>query len=291
MSDLILRSTGKQAELRFVAVNFTETANKILKTHEAEGGLAVLISDTLLASVLMSSGIKFQGSVRIETEFNGIVQKISAESTPMGLARAKFEINPEFSSAGESELQPQTFRVKKFDNHNKMLSEGIVPMDSLSMGKNLASYLLQSEQIRSAVAIVTRIHPNNPQKVLFAAAYLVEAFPKCDEKTLSIMEQVIHTFPDFADFVEEDQSFNVYKLLETLAGPFEYEIHREIVPEYYKPADRETFIRALSSLQEQDLLNLIEAGETIEMTDDYSRISHHFTIADLKEILEQKHQE
>jgi molecular chaperone Hsp33 len=287
MSDLILRSTGKIAELRFVAADLTDTVNDILKLHQAEGGLAVLMSDTLLASIFISSGVKLQGSIRLEAEFDGVLKNITAESTPMGLARAKFEMNDAFKGDPNSELKPDVMKVKKFDVHNKVLSEGIVPMDGLSMGKNLTGYLLQSEQIKSAVSIVTRLDPNDPSKVLFAAGYLVEAFPKCDEKTLSIIEQVILNFPDFSTFYHPDDGFKVKDMLDELAGPFEYEIHREMVPAHFKINDRDNCRRALLSLGAVEISNLIEANEDIEMVDEYSKDKYIFTLSELNEILEE----
>ena len=70
-----------------------------------------------------------------------------------------------------------------------------------------------------------------------------------------------------------------------MAGPFEYEIHREIVPHHFKYNDRENCKRALKSLGKEELKTLLDENENVEIVDEFSKEKYTFTLDDIKEII------
>jgi molecular chaperone Hsp33 len=286
MSDLILRATGKVAELRFVVADLTETVASIVERHGARAELAELIGDSCVASAFMSSMLKFPGALSYEARFEGEVPVIIAESTPMGLLRAK--VSPDAVAAvGEKspKIKPGMLRVRKLNEQGKQIQESFVEMASLRQGRSLTAYLLQSEQTKSAAGILTVTDPADRGRVVFCAGYFVEAFPKADDKTLFIMEQVLRDLPNLDTFKSAEGGCDLRAMLDAVAGPVDYEIHREINPLAFCPCSHERILSGLAALAKDDLLDFAAAGENLEIHCDFCRSRYEVTPENLNELI------
>ncbi len=287
MSDLILRATGKIAEIRFVAADLTQAVASIVERHHAQGELAELIGETCVASVFLSSMLKFPGVVSYEARFEGEVPAVIAESTPLGLLRAK--VNPEVAAAvgaKSPKITPGSLRVRKINEHGKQLQESFVEMASLRQGRALTAYLLQSEQTKSAAGILTVTDPANPSKITFCAGYFVEAFPKATEKALIIMEQVLRDLPALTEFASAEGGCDLKAMLDAVAGPFEYEIHREFEPLAFCPCSHERVVTSMAALPKEDLIEFAQAQENLEIHCDFCRTRYEVTPQDLQSLIQ-----
>ncbi|HLP42380.1 MAG TPA: Hsp33 family molecular chaperone HslO, partial [Fibrobacteria bacterium] len=88
IKDRIIRATGEVAELRFVLVDLTASANAIADFHGAQAFARILLGETMAASLLLASGLKTNGTVQVKFQFSGDFSYATADSTPMGLIRA-----------------------------------------------------------------------------------------------------------------------------------------------------------------------------------------------------------
>lgn len=289
MSDNIIRATGKVAEVRYVLADLTESVQIIAERHGITGQALELLGDACVASVFLSAGLKSAGSVSFEANFSeGLISSVVAESTPMGLIRAKIRHDEVLQSQGKDlNLTEGLLRVRKLNEYAKLMSEGIVEMPSIQLGKSLSVYLLNSEQTKNAVAIETKLDPHNPAKILYAAGYLVEAFPKIDDKTILIQEQVVLNLAPFGDFFA-DKEFQLHALLDQLAGPFEYEVHREVEVKPYCPCSKERMLNSMAALQLQDLEELAEVPEVLELHCDFCRSRYEISNPELLELIQSK---
>jgi molecular chaperone Hsp33 len=282
--DIILRCTGEKAALRFVMIDLTTTANLIGQKHGAEAWALAAMAETAIASLFLSSALKSQGSVSVRAEFSGDISLVQADSTPMGLIRAMIP-KEELDKIGDFELMliPQLLKVKKTNEKGKQLSEGIVEMVSDRMGRNLATFLLQSEQVRSAVGIEARPNQQNPKVLDYAIGFMVEAFPDIDEKTTLIMEQCVTSLPALSEFFD-GQYYDLRGLLDQLSGPFAVQIHREIVPQAYCPCSRERSLASLKSFGAKELKAMIDTGRDLEVICDFCRTNYQITPEELRNL-------
>src|SRR4051812_670731 len=154
MADNIIRATGEVAELRFVLVDCTETANTIADFHGAQAFTRILLGESIVSSLILASGLKANGTAQVKFQFSGDISMAAADATPMGLVRAMIPLD-EITRIGEFEpiLSPQTMVVHKRNEKGVTTAEGIVEMASENIGPSTAYYLLQSEQTKSAVGI------------------------------------------------------------------------------------------------------------------------------------------
>lgn len=287
LKDRIIRATGELAELRFVLVDLTESANTIADFHGAQAFARILLGETMAASLLLSSGLKGNGTVHVKFQFSGDFAYATADSTPMGLIRAMVPYD-DIRRLGDFEplLSPQLMTVRKLNDHGVPLSEGIVEMPSENIGPCTAYYLLQSEQTRSAVGIKAKANTKGTE-LLFCAGFLVEALPKADEKTLAIMEQVVRSLPPLEEYqLVEGRGIDLEKLMGDLAGPFPHRVHREIPVLPFCPCSEEGVFKAMQGLGREELEEIAIRNENTELHCDYCRKRYVATAGQIRALLD-----
>lgn len=286
--DLIIRATGKTTPLRFIVADLTETMNAIGKWHNAEAWCLVQMAETAIAANFLATSLKFAGTVSLRADFSGDLSMVQADATPMGLVRASIP-QDEIKKAGDFELMliPQKMHVRKFNEHAKQISEGITEMVNHRMSQNLAAYLMQSEQLRTAVGIDAKPDPDHPDRLLYAIGFYLEAFPDAQEKELIIMEEVVRHLPPLESFYNGTE-YRLHDLLDQMAGPVDFQIHREIAPQPYCPCDKARSLASLASLDSNTLHEMIESGEDLEIVCDFCRSRYLVPVDEITDIIRRK---
>ncbi len=286
--DRIIRATGKKTPFRLVVVDLTATMNEIGKFHNAQGFALKLLAENSIASIFLSASLKFPGTVSLTTRFSGEITRIQSDSTPQGLVRAMIP-QPELEAVGGNEpaLLPQSVSVVKLNELGKRVHESIIEAPSVSMGQNLATYLLQSEQIRSAVGIEAAFNKEDPSKLDYAAGFYIEAFPDLEDKDINLIEVIVQNLPKFKD-MNTPEGYNLDELLDQLRGPYEIDIVKEIDPKPYCPCSRERTVATLATLPLKDLKELEAEGKDLEVICDFCRTKYQVTVADLRDIIKDR---
>ena len=286
--DRIIRATGKKTPFRLIVVDLTATMNEIGRHHNAKGFALKLLAENSIASIFLSAGLKFAGTVSYTTSFGGEITKIQTDSTPMGLVRAMIpQSELQAIGANEPALVPQHVSVVKLNELGKRVHESIIEAPSVSVGQNLATYLLQSEQIRSAVGIEAQYNTQDPSVLDYAAGFYIEAFPDLEEKDINLIEVIVQNLPKFKD-MNTPEGFDLDELLDQLRGPYEIDIVKEIDPKAYCPCSRERTVATLATLPLKDLQELEAEGKNLEVICDFCRTPYQITVEDLREIINER---
>ena len=286
--DRIIRATGKKTPFRLIVVDLTETMNDIGRHHDAKGFALKLLAENSIASIFLSAGLKFAGTVSYVTSFGGEITKIQTDSTPMGLVRAMIpQAELQAIGANEPALVPQHISVVKLNELGKRVHESIIEAPSVSTGQNLATYLLQSEQIRSAVGIEAQFNKQDPSKLDYAAGFYIEAFPDLEDKDINLIEVIVQNLPKFKD-MNTPEGFNLDELLDQLRGPYDIDIVKEIDPKPFCPCSKERTVATLATLKTADLEDLMKEGKDLEVVCDFCRTKYQITVEDLKSIIDER---
>ena len=271
-----------------IVVDLTATMNEIGSKHNAKGYMLKLLAENTIASIFLSSGLKFPGTVKFTTKFSGEISSIQSDSTPMGLVRAMVpQAELQAVGANEPAIAPQNIEVLKLNEFGKRVHESIIEAPSISMGQNLATYLLQSEQIRSAVGIEADFNKENPSKLDYAAGFYIEAFPGLEDKDIAILEQIVLNLPKFKDLHKAD-GFDSDELLDQLRGPYDIEIIREIEPKAYCPCSKDRMVATLATLPLADLNDLRKDGKNLDVVCDFCRKNYTITTQDLDDLIKDR---
>jgi len=269
MPDIIIRATGARAPLRFVLVSIKDAMNEIASKHNAQSYAAKFMAETAAASLLLSSGLKFPGTVSLRMDTDGDFRFAQADSTPQGLVRAMIpQDDLQRIGADEPLITPQKMGVIRLNEKGQRVKESFVEAASLQMGVNLTAYLRQSEQTKSAAGVLAGVSGDG--KLDFAMGFLVEAFPNAEERDLEIMDAVVRSLPPLKDFYS-DGEYKIRDLLDQLRGPYDIEIVREIAPQAYCPCSHSKVLSSLSGLSVCERREIIQKGEILDVICDFCR--------------------
>ncbi|MCF0223542.1 MAG: Hsp33 family molecular chaperone HslO [Fibrobacter sp.] len=296
--DRIIRATGKKAPFRLVLVDLTQTMNEIAKKHNALSYSLKLMAETAISSIFLSSSLKMKGTVSVTATFDGELSYAKADTTPY-ISRKEDEESFYFVramipqddlqtiKADEPALIPQNYQVVKLNEFGKRVHESVVQAVSPSMGQNLATYLYQSEQVKSAVGIEAQFNKEDPSKLDYAVGFYVEAFPELEEKDITILEQVVLNLPTFGDIYKSKGSSSsmIDELMYQFEGPYDIEVVKEFGAKAYCPCSKERTLNSLAALPLSDLKDLEKEGKDIEMVCDFCRNAYTITIEDLRSLI------
>ena len=277
--DRIIRATGKKTPFRLIVVDLTSTMNEIGRHHDAKGFALKMLAENSIASIFLSAGLKFAGTVSFTSSFGGEITKIRA-MIPQAEIQAV--------GANEPALIPQHVSVVKLNEQGKRVHESIIEAPSVSMGQNLAMYLLQSEQIRSAVGIEASFNQQDPSKLDYAAGFYIEAFPDVEDKDINLIAVIVQNLPKFRDMYKADKGFDLDELLDQLRGPYDIEIVREIDPKPYCPCSKDRMLATLATLPTKDLQELYSENKDLNVVCDFCRTSYTITPNELNDILKDR---
>ncbi len=283
--DRLIRATGKHVPFRLVLVDMTRGAEEIGKKHGASSEALKLLAETSLASLILSSGLKFAGTVCVKVTFDGDITFAEADSTPMGLVRAmipqdEIQNNKKYEPA----LSPQRFEVVTLDEKGKRANESIVEAVSESMGRNLSVFMLQSAQTRSAVGIEARLNKENPSALDYAIGFYLEPFADISNEELSALERQVAKLPALSEYFD-GKKYNLDALMADIAGDYPVTIVREITPRPYCPCSKVRTLSTLASIPTGDLQELVQDGENIELVCEFCRNRYIVTPDEIQEIL------
>ena len=118
--------------------------NEIGRHHNAKGFALKLLAENSIASIFLSAGLKFAGTVSYTTTFGGEITKIQTDSTPMGLVRAMIpQAELQAIGANEPALVPQHVQVVKLNEQGKRVHESII-----STGNNIGRIHINALHVR-----------------------------------------------------------------------------------------------------------------------------------------------
>ncbi len=283
--DRLIRATGSHVPFRLVLADITRSAETIGKMHGASTQSLKLLAETSIASLFLSSGLKFPGTVCVKVSFSGDITFAEADSTPQGLLRAMIpESDILASKEFEPALSPQHFQVVTLDERGKRASESIIEAVSESMGRNLSVFMLQSAQTRSAVGIEARVNKDNPERLDYAVGFYLEPYADIADDELSILEKQVAKLPAFSEFYD-GKAYNLDALMQAISGEYPTTIVREIEPRPYCPCSKVRSLATLGSIPTEDLEELIEDGKDLELVCDFCRSKYIVTPDEIREIL------
>jgi molecular chaperone Hsp33 len=284
MADQLIRATGESLPIRLVICDFTEIAQIVARQHQAQAWSMSLLADAMIASSFLSASMKHAGSVSFEARFSGDISSVHADTSPMGLVRATIS-SDECQKLKEFEpaLSPQLLTIKKFSEKGKKLSEGIIEMPTQKIGPSLATYFLQSEQVKSAVYIESKWNEKDTTQLEFAYGFYIEAFPDITDLQMTFIEYQVRDIKSMVEFKTEN-GLDAKKLLTQICGDYPWTIHREILPTLYCPCSIERIEKSLVSLGIEGIQEIIDDGEAIEMVCEYCKEKYNIDLAHLEKL-------
>ncbi len=280
--DRLLRAIGTNGHFRISVIKTTGIVRTARERHGLSLLTSVLLGRALTGAALLASNLKGEERIQLRMEGNGPVRSATAEASSNGEVRG-------YVSRPDAELD---FRDRKslgdgigvgvltvsrsLYNHARPVS-GTVAMVRGNVNEDLAHYLLQSEQIPSAVSLDVAVDEQG--EIAEAGGVLVQAMPGASKREIIRLEENIRKMPTIGRQLSGGYLDEV--LAEVSKGLEVKELGRYPV-DFFCRCNRDRFRNSLALLDPDELLSM--EGETEELVCHYCGEKYLFTREELDAI-------
>ncbi|MGQ0550460.1 MAG: Hsp33 family molecular chaperone HslO [Armatimonadota bacterium] len=209
--DMLVRAIAADgAVLACVAIATGVTEEARLR-HGTLPTATAALGRTLVAAAMLGSGLKGQQTVMVRVLGDGPLGPVICESTADGALRG-YVTNPQTDLAptparkldvGGAVGRRGTFHVTR-DLGLRDHYQGSVPLVSGEIGEDLAAYLVNSEQVPSAVTVGVLVGPDHG--VLASGGLLLQVLPGAPESIPAYLEQRVKGLPPITTIVADGAS-------------------------------------------------------------------------------------
>eukprot|EP00898_Chlorokybus_atmophyticus_P003901 jgi/Chlat1/4511/Chrsp29S08892 len=289
--DRLVRMLSANQEVSVVAITGTELVREAADRHRTAPTATAAFGRALMGSVLLASfqgpdeTVTFKGSgplgqLMVIAEQTGQVKGFVANPQVDLPLRADGKLNVG-AAVGKGVLT-----VVRSHPTWKDAYTGMIPIYSGEVAEDIAHYLVDSEQVNSAVGLGVVI--DKFCAVEAAGGYMVQVLPFASESTLQALETTLMSLPSPSDMVRDGMTADdiAHRILE---GVGVGDIVVEMTPSYgpCEPvALQKRMLRAIATLGQKDIKDMLAEQGHVEVICEFCQDKVVFEEHDLAPLLQ-----
>lgn len=282
MPDLVITASAPDSGFSIAAAISTETVRETQQRHGLSPTATAAVGRLVTGAALMASGLKGTERISLQISGDGPLGGIVADAwlnapehigvrgyakkpeadIPLN-ARGKFDVA---GAVGNGSLQV----TKSYETGQPY--SGVVPLFTGEIAEDIASYLVNSEQIPSVVALGVLADPNG---VKASGGIIAQVLPGADDRAVAALEERALALPPVTQLIS--QGATAHDLLHALAGTAQLRAHRTLDLHFACRCTREKVEVALSGLGVDELYRMAREREETEATCEFCRNVYVFT--------------
>ena len=288
MKDYIVRATAAGAQIRAFAAT---TRNLVEQAREAHGTSPVAtaaLGRLLTAGAMMGTMLKGEKDLlTLQMKGDGPIHGITV--TADSLARVKGYVDypgvmlPP-NGLGKLDVGGAIGNGMLTVIRDLGLKEPYVGQTILQTGEiaeDLTYYFAASEQIPSTVGLGVLTEKDNTVKR--AGGFIIQLMPFAEDEIIEKLEENLKKMPSVTSILDEGKSPE--ELLAVVLDGIELEITDTVSTKFYCNCDKKRIEKAIISIGEKDIREMIEEGREIEVKCHFCNSAYSFSVEELKELL------
>lgn len=287
MSDYLVRAIAKSGSVRALACVTSDLVEEVCKRHGTLPTATAALGRGLTAGTLLGALLKTGQRVALRFEGNGPLKKIVIEADSNGSVRGYVGDTQVHMLLEDGALDvPNALGRAGFLTVAKDLGlkepyRGMVQLYTSGIAEDLALYLVESEQIPSAVGIAEFIEQDG--SVAAAGGFLIQAIPPVDPLVVEELMDRIERLPPLSELFHDGKSPE--EILELLLSGIPYEILEKHALGFTCSCSRDRIERVLLSMGKKELHSLLEEQKGAEVTCEFCGEHYLFDAADLERLM------
>ncbi len=289
MEDYLVRTITQDGSVRALACVTTHLVDEARRRHGTYPTASAALGRALTGGALMGALLKSGQRVALKFEGNGPLKKIVVEAESNGLVRGYVGVptvslpprQRKLDVAGA--LGKEGFLTVTKDLRMKEPYTGIVRLYSGEIAEDLAFYLVESEQILSAVGLGVFVEPGG--NVAAAGGFLIQSLPPSNEAIIDKLAGHIKKLPPITELLRGGKTPE--DLLELIFAEVPFSTLEKYVLAFRCSCSRERVERALISLGREELADLLEQHEETAVTCEFCHENYVFSRAALERLLDE----
>jgi len=282
MPDQIITASATDAGFAIIAGITTELVRETQERHRLSPTASAAVGRLVTGAALLGTNLKGSERISLQIQGDGPVRGITADawlltSETVGArgyakngdvdiplnTRGKFDVA---GAIGNGALQV----TKSYEVGQPYA--GVVPLYSGEIAEDIASYLVNSEQIPSVVALGVLA---NPEGILAAGGVIAQVLPGADQKAVEALERRALAMPPVTTLISQGAA--AHELLHALAGDAQLRAHRTVDVRFACRCTREKVEAALLGLGADQLRVSAREREETEATCEFCKKVYVFS--------------
>lgn len=288
MKDYIVRATAAGAQIRAFAAT---TRNLVEQAREAQGTSPVAtaaLGRLLTAGTMMGTMLKGEKDlVTLQIKGDGPIHGITVTADPFARVKGYVD-NPGVmlppSAMGKLDVGGAVGNGMLTVIRDLGLKEPYVGQTVLQTGEiaeDLTYYFAASEQIPSTVGLGVLMEKDNTVKR--AGGFIIQLMPFAEDEVIEKLEENLKKMSSVTSILDEGKTPE--ELLAVVLEGIELEITDTVPAEFYCNCNKKRIEKAIISIGEKDIKEMIEEGKEIEVKCHFCNSSYTFSVEELKELL------
>lgn len=303
----LIRGTSKCA--RFFVCDTTQVVKEAQNIHRLDAIATVNFGKLLTAAAMMGKDLKVaDGLISVEISGDGAYGKMVATANMKGHVKGYVgnTSNAKLVDKDGNFVRDEKGRIKligdgimqvRKDIGLKMPFSGMVALENQDIADIVASYFLQSEQIKSVVALGVKL--NEDGTVNRAGGYLIQLLPGAEDDFIDKLEDKLRKIRSITELL--NGGFSLERIVELLyedISAFEenkdvdgnhkkkyvenFEILEKSEIEYKCNCSRKTFLKGLITLGKEQIDEILKEQGKIEVECHFCGKKHQFEKKDFE---------
>lgn len=291
MKDYLIRGTSEDGAVRFFACITTNLVEEARRIHDCYPVAAAALGRMLTVGSMMGTMLKSDKDIlTIQINGKGPAGGVVTVSDNSGNVRGYIN-NPHVETMLKPNGKLDVGAAIGYNGNLTVIKDqglkepyvGQIPIVSGEIGDDFTVYFANSEQTPTSVGLGVMVEPHG--QVIAAGGFIVQIMPEAEEETIEKLENNLINIKSITDMV--NSGMEVEELIENVLKGISFKVNEKIEIGYVCNCSKERIEKALISLGETELLDIIETDEKAEISCHFCSNKYNFNKEDLKTLLEQ----
>lgn len=288
MKDYIVRATAAGAQIRAFAATTRNLVEHARSAHGTSPVATAALGRLLTAGAMMGTMLKGEKDLlTLQIKGDGPIRGITV--TADSKARVKgYADNPGImlppNAMGKLDVGGAVGSGVLTVIRDLGLKEPYVGQTILQTGEiaeDLTYYFAASEQIPSTVGLGVLMERDNTVKQ--AGGFILQLMPFAEDEVIEKLEENLKKMPSVTAILDTGKTPK--ELLSVVLEGIDLEITDTVSAEFYCNCDKKRIEKAIISIGEKDIREMIHEGKEIEVKCHFCNSAYTFSVEELKELL------
>lgn len=288
MKDILIKAVANDAPIKITVLNSKLIVERARQIHDTMPVVTAALGRALTATAILGSDLKSEkSSLTLRIKGDGPIGTIlcvaDSEGNPRGYAQNPF-VDIARKTNGKLDVGTAIgsgYLTITKDIGMKKPFNGMCELVSGEIAEDITAYLLQSEQIKSAVALGVLV--DRDLSVKCAGGYIVQLMPGATDEHILKLEQAIEKAGAITTML--DSGMSAGDIAHTILADFDISVLSEAEIEYKCSCSLEKVESIIISLGEDEINDIIKDGEKTDITCQFCDRVYSYSIDDMIKIL------
>ena len=288
MKDYMVKATAANGYIRAFAANTKDLVEEAKNDHNTSPVATAALGRMLTAAAMMGSMMKGEKDLlTLKIEGDGPLGGVIATANNKGEVKG-YPFNPTViippNSKGKLDVAEAIgvgLMSVIMDTGMKEPYVGQVALLSGEIAEDLTYYYATSEQTPSSVGLGVLLNKDNT--INAAGGFIIQLMPHCPDEIIDKLETKINNLKPVTTMLSEGMSPN--DILKSILGDMDLEFNESLDLCFKCNCDKERIEKALISVGEKELQEMIDEGKPIEVKCHFCNKAYDFNVNELEEML------